>query len=153
MQRHIAQNKFGQADMLFQQGRFDESLALLDELDQAFPNSPNVMYPRARCLVEIGETNEALDVLDEITTHFEHPEAVALKAELHEALKTLTQAPPAEARHRDGPEPDHVRSRPSSSHIGGSAPAMSKGNVMVVAITAAILLTIFASIIVIAVMQ
>ena len=153
MQRHIAQNKFGQADMLFQQGRFDESLALLDELDQAFPNSPNVMYPRARCLVEIGETNEALDVLDEITTHFEHPEAVALKAELHEALKTLTQAPPAEARHRVGPEPDHARPRRSSSHIGGSAPAISKGNVMVVAITAAILLTLFGSIIVIAVMQ
>lgn len=148
MQRHIAQNKFGQADMLFQQGRFDESLALLDELDQAFPNSPNIMFPRARCLVEIGETNEALDILDELTTHYEHPEAQALRLELQDAIKTLTQPSVGEARHHVGPEPEHVLIRRSSSHIGGSAPAMSKGNLTVVAVTAALLMALFGSIIV-----
>jgi len=147
MQRHIAQNKFGQADMLFQQGRFDESLGLLDELDQAFPNSPNIMFPRARCLVEIGETNEALDILDELTTHYEHPEAQALRLELQDAIKTLTQPSVGEARHHVGPAPEQVKIRHSSSHIG-SAPAMSKGNLTVVAVTAAILIAIFGSIIV-----
>jgi thioredoxin-like negative regulator of GroEL len=152
MQRHIAQNKFGQADLLFQQGRFDESLALLDELDQAFPNSPNVMYPRARCLLEIGETNEALDILDDLTAHYQHPEAEALKREVQEAIVTLTQPSVAEARHHVGPTPDHVRPRHSSSHIG-EAPVMSRGNVMLIAVTAAILLAIFASIIVVALLQ
>lgn len=147
MQRHIAQNKFGQADMLFQQGRFDESLALLDELDQAFPNSPNIMYPRARCLVEIGETNEALDILDELTTHYDHPEAVALKKEVQEAIATLTQPAVSEARHRVGPAPEQVKPSRSSSHIGGSAPAVSKGNLTLIAATAAILLVVFLGII------
>ena len=143
MQRHIAQNKFGQADMLFQQGRFDESLALLDELDQAFPNSPNVMLPRARCLLEIGETNEALDILDELTTHYQHPEAEALKREVQEAIQTLTQPVAAEARHHDGPEPDHVTPTRRSSSLAESAPAMSRGNILLIGITAAILLGIF----------
>lgn len=152
MQRHIAQNKFGQADMLFQQGRFDESLALLDELDQAFPNSPNIMYPRARCLVEIGETNEALDILDELTGQYEHPEAAALKQEVQDAIATLTQPAVAEARHRTGPTLEPAKRHRSASHID-SAPALSKGNVTVIAVTAAILMAIFGSIIAIAVLQ
>jgi len=152
MQRHIAQNKFGQADMLFQQGRFDESLSLLDELDQAFPNSPNVMFPRARCLVEIGETNEALDILDELTAHYEHPEAQALKMEVQDALKTLTQPSVAEARHHTGPAPEHVKSHRSSSHVG-SAPVMTKGNLTVVLVTAAVLLALFGGIIVYALLD
>lgn len=146
MQRHTAQNKFGQADMLFQQSRFDEALALLDELDQAFPNSPNIMYPRARCLVEIGETNEALDLLEELVLQFQHEEAMQLKAELNDAMLTLTQAPVAEARHHDGPTPDQIKRYRSSSHAE-SAPAMSKGNMTLVGITAVVLIGIFIAII------
>lgn len=149
MQRHIAQNKFGQADQLFQQSRFDEALSLLDELDQAFPNSPNVMYPRARCLVEIGETNEAMDLLDELVLQYQHEEAMQLKAELQDAMLTLTQVAVAEARHHDGPTPDQVKRYRSSSHAG-SAPAMSKGNMVFVAVTAALLLIFFIAIIIIA---
>ncbi len=149
MQRHTAQNKFGQADQLFQQSRFDEALSLLDELDQAFPNSPNVMYPRARCLVEIGETNEAMDLLDELVVQFQHEEAMQLKGELQDAMLTLTQPPVAEARHHDGPRPEEVKRYRSSSHAG-SAPAMSKGNMMFVGIIATLLLAFFIGINVIA---
>lgn len=149
MQRHTAQNKFGQADQLFQQSRFDEALSLLDELDQAFPNSPNIMFPRARCLVEIGETNEAMDLLDELVLQFQHEEAMQLKGELQDAMLTLTQAPVAEARHHDGPRPEEVKRYRSSSHAG-SAPAMSKGNMMFVAIIATLLMAFFVTIIVIA---
>ena len=149
MQRHTAQNKFGQADQLFQQSRFDEALSLLDELEQAFPNSPNIMYPRARCLVEIGETNEAMDLLDELVLQFQHEEAMQLKAELQDAMLTLTQPPVAEARHHDGPRPDQVKRYRSSSHAG-SGSAMSKGNMVFVAVTAAALLAFFITIIVVA---
>lgn len=149
MQRHIAQNKFGQADQLFQQSRFDEALSLLDELDQAFPNSPNIMYPRARCLVEIGETNEAMDLLDELVLQFQHEEAMQLKGELQDAMLTLTQPPVAEARHHDGPRPEEVKRYRSSSHAG-SAPVMSKGNMLFVGIIATLLMAFFIGIIVIA---
>lgn len=149
MQRHTALNKFGQADMLFQQGRFDESLSLLDELDQAFPNSPNIMYPRARCLVEIGETNEALDILEDLTSQFQHEEAVAMKREVQEAIATLTQPHPAEARHHDGPPPPKQKARMSSSRVE-STPVVSKGNLTVITVTAVILLAVFVTIIVVA---
>lgn len=150
MQRHTAQNKFGQADQLFQQGRFDEALALLDELDQAFPNSPNVMYPRARCLVEIGETNEAMDLLDELALQFQHEEAMQLKGELQDAMLTLTQPPAAEARHHDGPRPEDIRRYRSSTSHAGSAPVMSTSNMVFVALIATLLLVFFIAIIVIA---
>lgn len=149
MQRHTALNKFGQADMLFQQGRFDEALSLLDELDQAFPNSPNIMFPRAKCLVEIGETNEALDILEDLTSQFQHEEAVALRQEIQEALASLTQPVRAEAQHHVGPPPGKAKSHHGSSRAE-SAPALSKGNVLLIGATAIILLTIFISIIIIA---
>jgi len=132
MERHTAQNKFGQANLLFQQGRFDESLAILDELDQAFPNSPNVMFPRARCLLEIGETNEALDVLDELALHHQHREAIELKSEVQDALITLTRPAVAEARHRDGPTPEQVKAmRSSTSHAGSVAEITSSKAILI----------------------
>ena len=145
MERHTAQNKFGQADLLFQQGRFDESLSLLDELDQAFPNSPNVMFPRARCLLEIGETNEALDILDELALRYQHQEAIELKSEVSDALITLTQPVQSEARHRDGPTPDQVKALRTSSHAG-SVPEIT-GNKMVFVIVGLALLIVLLGIV------
>ena len=150
MERHTAQNKFGQADMLYQQGRFDEALALLEELDQAFPNSPNVMFPRARCLVEIGETNEALDLLEELALHHQHKEAIELKSEIADAMITLTQPSHAEARHRDGPTPEEVKAMRSSSHAG-SVPDI-RGNKVVFLIVGLVLLIVALGIVLLAVL-
>ena len=150
MERHTAQNKFGQADMLYQQGRFDEALALLDELDQGFPNSPNIMYPRARCLVEIGETNEALDLLEELALHHQHQEAIVLKGEISDAMITLTQPSHAEARHRDGPTPEEVKAMRSSSHAG-SVPDI-RGNKAVFLIVGLVLLIVALGIVLLAVL-
>lgn len=141
MERHTAQNKFGQANLLFQQGRFDESLSLLDELDQAFPNSPNVMFPRARCLIEIGETNEALDILDELALHHQHQEAIELKSEISDAMITLTQPVPVEARHRDGPTPEQVRAMRSSSHAG-SVPEITRSKLLLGGVGVALLIVL-----------
>jgi thioredoxin-like negative regulator of GroEL len=141
MEKHTAQNKFGQANMLYQQGRFDEALALLDELDQAFPNSPNIMFPRARCLLEIGETNEALDLLDELALHHQHQEAIKLKIEVSDAMITLNRTVQTEARHRDGPTPEQVKAMRSSSHAG-SVPEItgSKAALIIVALILVIVL-------------
>jgi thioredoxin-like negative regulator of GroEL len=141
MERHTAQNKFGQADMLYQQGRFDEALALLEELDQAFPNSPNVMFPRARCLVEIGETNEALDLLEDLALHHQHQEAIELKSEINDAMITLTQPSHTEARHRDGQTPEEVKAAMRSSSHAGSVPEIT-GNKAVFLIVGLVLLIV-----------
>ncbi len=48
-----------EAQNLFQQQKFAEALALLDKLDQAFPNEQNIMYARAKCLVALGRLEDA----------------------------------------------------------------------------------------------
>ena len=91
-----------------------------------------------------------MDILDELTTQYEHPEAAALKKEVQAAIATLTQPAVNEARHHVGPPPpDKGRRNRSASHVE-SAPTISKGNITVIAVTAAILLAVFGSIIVIA---
>lgn len=62
MSPDIAKKKHLEAQRLFQQRQFAEALALLDELDQNFPNEQNIMYARARCLVALGRLDEARPV-------------------------------------------------------------------------------------------
>jgi hypothetical protein len=54
-----AKQKHLDAQRLFQQQKFAEALALLDELDQEFPKEQNIMYARARCLVALWRLDEA----------------------------------------------------------------------------------------------
>ncbi len=48
-----------EAQRLFQQQKYSDALAQLDNLEQHFPNDQNVMYARARCLVSLGRLDEA----------------------------------------------------------------------------------------------
>ncbi len=57
-----AKLKHSQAQQLFQQGKFAQALALLDELDQQFPNQQNVMYARARCFAAMGNKDDARSI-------------------------------------------------------------------------------------------
>lgn len=53
---------FRTADDYFRQNRFPEALQILDRLNESFPDNHRVLYPRAMCLLELGNLNEA-DVL------------------------------------------------------------------------------------------
>jgi outer membrane lipoprotein-sorting protein len=74
--------KFKQADTLFKQGQFGAALALLDELDTAFPNTKNILYPKALCLEKLGRLDEAEAVCDVLARQFEDPRAQTLKARI-----------------------------------------------------------------------
>jgi outer membrane lipoprotein-sorting protein len=74
--------KFKQADTLFKQGQFGAALALLDELDTAFPNTKNILYPKALCLEKLGRLDEAEAVCDTLARQFEDPRAQTLKARI-----------------------------------------------------------------------
>jgi len=80
---------FNQADGLFQQGRFQEALVVLDQLNAAYPRTRNVMFPRALCLEKLGRLAEADTVCDEMIQRFQEPRAQALKEQIRAGRATL----------------------------------------------------------------
>lgn len=94
MDQKEAKEKYERADALYRQKRYQEALAILDDLDKAFPNTKNIMYPRALCLGQLGRIDEALDVCTRLITILGDPRGEQLKAEL-EAQRTGAEAAPS----------------------------------------------------------
>lgn len=89
-----ASQKHRQANDLYQSGKYEEALSLLDQLAEAFPNQKEILYPRARCLKELGRIEEARQVCDQLTTVFGDPRGEQLKASLVAASETRPAAKP-----------------------------------------------------------
>lgn len=68
MDARTAESHFKEADSLYRNGRYAEALDRLIELDEAFPNTPNIMFPLARCLRRVGRVDEALAICDDLIT-------------------------------------------------------------------------------------
>lgn len=82
METQEGRTKFRQADALFRQGQFGDALKLLDELDAAFPNNKQVLYPRALCLEKLGRYDEAEAVCRVLAQQLKDPRAAALQAQI-----------------------------------------------------------------------
>lgn len=95
-------DQFRHADALFRAGRFDEALALLVQLNQAWPGQTNIMLPMALCLEKLGRPAEALNVARHILANGEHPRARQLVN--HLLANTPTQPPAIPTG-----EPDYLR--------------------------------------------
>ncbi len=87
MTKEEAKEKFRLADRLFNESQFGPALKVLTELNAAFPNERNVLYPMARCLTGLGRNAEALDLADRIVRQFDYGPAVDLYKRL-KAMKT-----------------------------------------------------------------
>ena len=72
--------KFRQSDLLFRQGKSREAMQLLVELDRAYPNTKNILYPMAMCLERLGCSGEAEQVCDRLIEQHQYKKAVELKA-------------------------------------------------------------------------
>ncbi len=103
-----------QAQQLFQQGKYAESLAVLSKLGQEFPNEPNIMYARARCLVALGRFDEARPICASLKDIFGHPRGAELLQQIDARMATTAQqfdildskprqVPPAARLQRSGP--------------------------------------------------
>jgi tetratricopeptide (TPR) repeat protein len=79
MNARTAQERFREADQLYRLKRYAEALEILDRLDAAFPNTRNVMLPRARCLRHLGLTTEAVRLCDQLIERDGDAEAFQLK--------------------------------------------------------------------------
>jgi tetratricopeptide (TPR) repeat protein len=86
-----AQQKFKQADMLFKQGQFDQALDILSELNQAFPNTKNIMYPAALCMEKLGRIEEAKHLCHSMIRQFDSEKARELLNQLEVAPRIAVQ--------------------------------------------------------------
>ena len=59
MTNREASEKFALAKELFTKKRFEDTLDILNELEAAFPNTKNIMFPKALCLAKLGRFDEA----------------------------------------------------------------------------------------------
>ena len=79
MEASESKEKFKRADTLFRNGEYLQALHLLSGLNQAFPNTKNVMYPAALCLEKLGRYEDALSLCDQLIAQFQDPRAQELK--------------------------------------------------------------------------
>ncbi|NUM52180.1 MAG: hypothetical protein HUU46_00925 [Candidatus Hydrogenedentes bacterium] len=86
-----AREKFKQADQLFRDKRFPEALTVLDELDKQFPDTKNVIYPRAMCLARVGRYDEALDLCRQLKVEFGDPRGEKLMGKIGDLRKAQLQ--------------------------------------------------------------
>ncbi len=62
---------------------------MLVDLDRAFPNSKNVLFPMALCYERLGHPSEAGQLADRLLAQFQDPRAQALKARLAPSMNPV----------------------------------------------------------------
>lgn len=79
MDARESKERFKRADDLFRQGEYLQALHQLSALNQAYPNTKNVMYPAALCLEKLGRYEDALPLCEQLIAQFQDPRAQELK--------------------------------------------------------------------------
>lgn len=75
-----ATKKFQLSQKLFAEKRYEDALAIMDNLESSFPHTKNIMYPRALCLAKLGRYDEAMHVCEQLISVFDDPRAQKLLA-------------------------------------------------------------------------
>ena len=79
-----ASEKFREADERFREARYDEALEILRDLAEEFPGNRQVKFPLAKCLAELGQFPEALELCQDLIDSGGYEPATNLKARIDE---------------------------------------------------------------------
>jgi thioredoxin-like negative regulator of GroEL len=74
---------FDEAKRLFADKQFEEALTRLDQLNEVFPRTRNILYPRALCLAKLGRFEQAKKVAHQLKALHGDPRAARLLDKLH----------------------------------------------------------------------
>jgi len=96
--RTDAREKFKQADELFRARDFAKALEVLDDLDREFPDTKNVIYPRAMCLARVGRFDEALELCRQLKVEFGDPRGEKLMVKIGALRKVQLEKEQAKDR-------------------------------------------------------
>ena len=83
-----ASGKFREADERFRQARYDEALEILRDLAEKFPGNRQVKFPLAKCLAELGQYPEALELCQDLIDAHGYEPAAGLKARMEEKQRS-----------------------------------------------------------------
>ena len=83
---------YQQATQLVNVGRYDDALEILVELDNAKPNTDNILYLLAVCQAKAGRNKEALELCERLVQEFDHERAKELMAHLAAPSSPLGRA-------------------------------------------------------------
>lgn len=93
MNKATARELFKRAERHYRRDRHPQAIALLRELDDAFPDNRAVLYAMALCHEGLDERDEALRLCDRLIRRYACDKAVILKAR----LITIPSDPPPDA--------------------------------------------------------
>ena len=79
---------FRESDALYRQRRYQEALAILEELDTVHPDTRRVLYPMARCLARLERYTDAMELTGRLIDEFEHEPARLLHAKLEKRMES-----------------------------------------------------------------
>ena len=82
MNRQLAKQYFERAEAFLNADKPNEALPLLDQLDEAFPNTKNILLARAKTYAALNRTSDALHTCDALIECHQSRRAAALKREL-----------------------------------------------------------------------
>lgn len=88
MNNREALTLFDEAKRLFAEKQFPEALVRLDKLNEVFPRTRNILYPRALCLAKMGEFDKAKKVAHQLKALHGDPRAARLLDKLHQHEKS-----------------------------------------------------------------
>ncbi len=74
--------RFGESTELIRAGRYREALQILNVLNDAHPNTKNVIYSAALCLEQLGKPHRALPLCDQLIKQFDDPRAHEMMARI-----------------------------------------------------------------------
>ncbi len=119
MDKAIAKQQFQEADVLYRQGRYDESLAILGELNREFPNQKHIMLAAAKSMEKLGMIEEAKLLCHQMIRAFDYGKAHRLLDYL-EVAPRIAQQIANEIDWEDAPQPaaqtPHRQPYPSTSN-------------------------------------
>lgn len=78
--------KFALADQLAKDERYEESLAVLYELNESFPNTKNILFPIAQNLANLSRYSDAMSVCTNLIASFSDARALQLQEQLEQAM-------------------------------------------------------------------
>ena len=100
-----AKQKYNRAANLHKQGRNDEALAILDELDREFPRNKEIMYARALSLEALGKGELAIPICAELMATYADTRFQDLMGRLSESTLRRTEDPSSTPKKTDIPRP------------------------------------------------
>ena len=148
MDKSEAERRFQKADKLFTYGRFEDALAEIDALDEAYPANHRVLNARVRTLEQLQRYEEALAVCERLVSELGYEKAQAMKDRLAEAVSRAGAAPQAAFWSNEtppSPTAPPIAAAPTPSDAAPSPDAPSRRRIKVKPVRLLILIALCAS--------